>query len=115
MTWSDDCFIFRALQNGKSLRRLGHISYSCLKDLFKKKVTELGFEATEFGLHSPRAGGTTAAANAGVPDRLFKHHDRKMQSMGIQRMIWRGGYKFPENLGLYLPSYSLLCGSKCVH
>jgi len=26
-------------------------------------------------IHSPRAGGATAAANAGVPDRLFKRHD----------------------------------------
>ena len=30
----------------------------------------------EFGLHSLRAGGATPAANAGVPDRLFKRHRR---------------------------------------
>ena len=30
----------------------------------------------EFGLHSLRSGGATAAANAGVPDRLFKRHGR---------------------------------------
>ena len=29
-----------------------------------------------FGMHSLRAGGATAAANAGVPDRLFKRHGR---------------------------------------
>ena len=27
-------------------------------------------------MHSLRAGGATAAANAGVPDRLFKRHGR---------------------------------------
>ena len=30
----------------------------------------------EFGLHGLRSGGATAAANAGVPDRLFKRHGR---------------------------------------
>ena len=30
----------------------------------------------QFGMHSLRAGGATAAANAGVPDRLFKRHGR---------------------------------------
>ena len=29
-----------------------------------------------FGLHSLRAGGATAAANAGICDRLFKKHGR---------------------------------------
>ena len=28
----------------------------------------------QFGMHSLRAGGATAAANAGVLDRLFKRH-----------------------------------------
>ena len=36
----------------------------------------MGYPAVEFGLHSLRAGGATAAANAGVPDRLFKRHSR---------------------------------------
>jgi len=74
MRWADDCFLFRPIQktkSGESLRKMDRISYSCLKDLFKKKVSKLGFKAVEFGLHSLRAGGATAAANAGVPDRLF--------------------------------------------
>jgi len=36
-------------------------------DLFKKKMSVLDFKATEFGLHSLKAGGATSAANAGVP------------------------------------------------
>ena len=40
------------------------------------KLSELGFDAKQFGLHSLRSGGATAAAQAGVPDRLFKRHGR---------------------------------------
>ena len=36
----------------------------------------VGLDTKQFGLHSLRAGGATAAANAGVPDRLFKRHGR---------------------------------------
>ena len=58
------------------MRALGKLSYSTICELFKKKLTELGYPAVEFGLHSLRAGGATAVANAGVPDRLFKRHGR---------------------------------------
>ena len=72
-------FVFRPICNskkGERLRDTGNISYSCLWEHFKKKVSTLGYDPTEFGLHSLRAGGATAAANAGVPDRLFKRHGR---------------------------------------
>ena len=36
--------------------------------------SQLGFPSRLFGLHSLRSGGATAAANAGVNDRLFKRH-----------------------------------------
>ena len=58
----------------RELRTSGKLCYSTLCELFKKKLTELGYPAVEFGLHSLRAGGATAVANAGVPDRLFKRH-----------------------------------------
>ena len=54
------------------MRESGCISYTCLRDLFKKKLKDLGYQPDEFGLHSLRAGGASAAANAGVPNRLFK-------------------------------------------
>jgi len=79
MSWASDQFIFHPIQNTKhdeTLRESGHISYTGLKDLFKRKMSKLGFEAAEFGLHSLRLGGATVAANAGVPDRLFKRHGR---------------------------------------
>ena len=45
-----------------------------MRALFIKKIAALGFPAEEFGLHSMRSGGTTASANAKVPDRIFKRH-----------------------------------------
>ena len=38
--------------------------------------SQLGYSTKVFGLHSLRSGGATAAANAGVNDRLFKRHGR---------------------------------------
>ena len=80
MTLGDERQLFRAIQktkNGEKLRESGgHISYSCLRSLYMKKMSDLGFPAHEFGLHSLRAGGATAAANASVPDRIFKRHGR---------------------------------------
>ena len=63
-------------KRGESLKVSGGISYTCLREQFKIKLNQLGYNAEEFGLHSLRAGGTTVAANAGVPDRNFKRHGR---------------------------------------
>ena len=40
------------------------------------KLESIGLDKRKFGVHSLRAGGATAAANAGVPDRLFKRRGR---------------------------------------
>ena len=47
-----------------------------MRELLLGKLSQLGFDVKQFGLHSLRAGGATAAANAGVADRLFKRHGR---------------------------------------
>ena len=60
----------------KSLRSQDSLSYTRLRELFLNKLAELGFDPKQFGLHSLRSGGATAAANAGIPDRLFKRHGR---------------------------------------
>jgi hypothetical protein len=36
----------------------------------------IGLEKSKFGLHSLRSGGATAAAAAGINDRVFKKHGR---------------------------------------
>ena len=70
--------LFRPIVGGKSdkLRNTGGISYSNMRELLKKKLEQLGFPAADFSLHSLRAGGATAAAAAGVPDRVFKKYGR---------------------------------------
>ena len=39
-------------------------------------MADLGLPLEEFGLHSLRAGGATAAANVKVPDWCFKMHEK---------------------------------------
>ena len=72
-------FLFRGIistKNGEKSWPSGSLSYTTMREVFKKKLNELGYPAKEFGLHSLHAGGATAAAKAGVPDRLFKRHGR---------------------------------------
>ena len=72
-------FLFRGITKsraGEKLRPSGGLSYTTLRELFKRKLVDLGYPSEEFGLHSLRAGGASTAANAGVPDRLFKKHGR---------------------------------------
>ena len=56
------------------MRKTGGLSYTRLRELLLSKISQLGYDPTLFGMHSLRAGGATAAANAGVEDRLFKRH-----------------------------------------
>ena len=72
-------FLFRQItktKKGEYLKEGGALSYTTMRELFKKKVKELGYPAEVFSLHSLRAGGALAAANAGVSDHLFKRHGR---------------------------------------
>ena len=117
MEWSDQQFLFQPIQRtkrGETLKGSGKISYSCLRDLFNKKLTDLGFPAREFGLHSLRAGGATAAANAKVPDRCFKRHGRwrsENAKDGYVKDTLESRLGVSKSLGLYLQHYSLLYNS----
>ena len=76
---SSDLQLFRGIVHAKAGERLrdsGSLSYTRVRELFLTKLTSLGYDAKQFGLHSLRSGGASAAANAGVPDRLFKRHGR---------------------------------------
>lgn len=72
--------LFRAIsksKNGESLRVSGSLSYTRMREIVLEKFRELGYKEQEFGLHSFRAGGATAAANApGLSERCFKRHGR---------------------------------------
>lgn len=75
-------FIFRGITHFKKQKidrlRVANkpISYSRTRECFLQAVVKVGLPRKIFGLHSLRAGGATAAANAGIPDRLFKRHGR---------------------------------------
>ena len=107
MALDDQRYLFRPIQKtkkGESLRQSGKISYTCLRELFKKKLTDLGLPPSKFGLHSLRAGGATAAANAKVPDRLFKRHGRwKSESAkdGYVKDHVQSRLEVSRSLGLY--------------
>ena len=58
-----------------SLRSTG-IAYIRGRKVVLDAFSQLGFPSRLFGLHSRRSGGATAAANAGINDRLFKRHGR---------------------------------------
>ena len=87
------------------LRESGKISYSCLREAFKKKMADLDLPAEEFGLHSLRAGGATTAANAKVLDRCFKRHGRwKSENAkdGYIKDNVESRLEVSKSLGLYL-------------
>ena len=52
------------------------MSYSRRRKIVLQAFAELGYPKNLFGLHSFRAGGASAAANAGLSDRLCKRHGR---------------------------------------
>ena len=52
------------------------MSYARTREIVLQAFVELGYPRHLFGLLSLRAGGASAAANAGVSDRLFKRHGR---------------------------------------
>ena len=58
------------------MQKGGSLSYSRLRELLLEKISSLGMDPKLFGMHSLQAGGATAAANAGVLDKLFKRHGR---------------------------------------
>ena len=105
---NDERFLFRPIQhtkNGEVLKGAGKISYSCLRELFNKKLKQLGFPTESFGLHSLRAGGATTAANAKVPDRLFKRHGRWLSENdkdGYVKDSMEARLEVSRKLGLYL-------------
>lgn len=75
----EDKFLFRGLvatKSGQKLRDSGSISYTRVRELVLEKLAAINLDTKRFGLHSLRSGGASAAANAGVPDRMFKRHGR---------------------------------------
>ena len=75
-----DHFVFRALSKCKSGHKLVAInrpvSYFTIREYFKVNFKDIAPDISLFSTHSLRAGGASAAAKAGVQDRLFQRHGR---------------------------------------
>ena len=74
-------YIFRPLSKCRAGHKLVSvnkpISYSTIRDyLIERSFKDIVLDVSQFGTHSLRAGGASAAANAGVKDRLFQRHGR---------------------------------------
>ena len=63
-----------ATKHGHRLKQVGQLTYSQIREVVREALHRLGEKPHDYGLHSFRAGGATAAANAGVKDQLFKRH-----------------------------------------
>ena len=61
--------------------RSNGLSYSRLRELVLEVFKDIVPDIFAIGTHSLRSSGATAAANAGVPDRLFKRHGRWASEM----------------------------------
>ena len=76
----DSGFLFRGLiktRSGYKVRSPSNkISYSRMRELIVGAFSPYLEDSTCIGTHSLRSGGTSAAARAGISDRLFKRHGR---------------------------------------
>ena len=103
--------LFRGIINskyGERLRKSGGLSYTRLRELFLVMIEAIGLNPKDFGLHSLRAGGATAAVNAGVPDRLFKHHGRWKSKDGYVKDCLSSRLEVSKSLGVLLYPHSSL-------
>ena len=105
----NDKFIFRAITRNKVVqnRHLKSanvpLSYSTTRTIILDAFKSVGEEVSSLGTHSLRAGGATAAANNGVPDRLFKKHGRWLSDRSKDRYVSEnlsGRLFVSKNLGL---------------
>ena len=61
-------------KQGAQVRKSGKMSYTRARELAHSALSGIRLDSTLYGAHSLRAGGATAAACAGIPDRAFKRH-----------------------------------------
>lgn len=74
-------FLFRPLKflsktGVYEFRNLSQLSYTRAREIVLSAFDSIGLPKQDYGLHSFRAGGASAAANANIGDRLFKRHGR---------------------------------------
>ena len=77
---SSSNYIFRAMYTASGHTALRHkvkkLSYTRTKEVILGRLQKVAPAGLNLGLHSLRASGVTAAAAAGVDERLYKRHGR---------------------------------------
>lgn len=75
-------YLFTAITYKKSLGvfKVGNASkplpYTRAREILLSALSNIGFDGSQFSLHSLRRGGATTASNNNVPDRLLKENGR---------------------------------------
>ena len=69
------CRIFKT-KSGHKISKTKGITYSRIREIFKGYISEITTTPENFGLHSLRSGGASAAANNGISDRLISKQGR---------------------------------------
>lgn len=72
--------LFRSISKTKRgfVLRKQRLSYSRCREMFKAAIDSLGYNSSDYGLHSLRSGGITTAVaeNSSISERLLKLHGR---------------------------------------
>ena len=86
-----DQFLFRAIYSSKEGKKLvggeKKISYTRVRECIRAKVNQIDGVPKNFGLHSFRSGGATAAAQADVSHLAIKRHGRWRSDSSKERYI----------------------------
>ena len=69
------CCIFKT-KSGHKISKTKGTSHSRIREIFKGYISEITTTPENFGLHSLRSGGASAAANNGISDRLISKQGR---------------------------------------
>ena len=81
---------------GKTLKCSGKISYSYLRDLFKNKLTDLGYPAKEFSLHSLKVGALLLLPMLRYQTSALRGMDdgkSENAKMAMSRTLWKPDWK----------------------
>ena len=63
------------------------MSYSNVRNIVKIKAQQIGLDPKSFSTYSMRSGGATAAAEAGIDERLMQKHGRWSLASSKDRYI----------------------------
>ena len=106
ITDDKESFLIARLHKTKkrhNVSKVAGIGYSRAREIFKEYILPISPEGSNFGLHSLRSGGASAAAQNGISDRLISKHGRWSSEKGRDGYILdsvKDRTKVSQSLGL---------------